>query len=84
MGKDIDEKFECPEGFEECAVLELFSAGGGFCLEKTGVTHAVLTIQGEYRGQVYCSNPIECSKYYSDKISTEQKRLPAAQRRENK
>jgi len=82
MDKIKDKKFECPEGYEECAALELISNGMGIALEKTGITYAVLSNQGKYMGQVYCPDPQKCTQNYIKKILIEQKRQ-SAQRREH-
>jgi len=79
---NVDNKFECPEGYKECAALELISNGGGIVLDKTANTHAVLSNGGIYMGQVYCSDPQKCTQNYIKKILIEQKRQPA-QRREH-
>ncbi len=62
--KNLNKKFECPEGLKECIALEIFFSGSGITIEKTGKSYAILDNQQEYLGQVYCSNPINCiSKY---------------------
>jgi len=64
----LSNKFECPEGYDECAALEVISNGGKIGLEKTGNSHAVLSNEGKYMGQVYCSNPENCIQNYIKKI----------------
>jgi len=58
--ENSDKKYECPEGFKECVALEIFSAGCGITLEKTGDSYAILNNQQEFLGQIYCSNPVPC------------------------
>jgi len=65
---NLSNKFECPEGYEECAALELISSGAGIALDKTAGSHAVLSSKGVYMGQVYCSNPQKCTQDYFNKI----------------
>ncbi len=58
-------QFECPENYEECVALKLLSNGVSVLLEKTGNSHAVLS-GANYVGEVYCSDPLTCSRNYLD------------------
>ena len=63
----LNDKFKCPEDYEECVALELISSGAGIAFDKTAGSHAVLS-RGVYMGQVYCSNPKKCIQDYFNKI----------------